>query len=93
MANVFIYFISDIFWTQCWGVTIASMWPTFDGDHFVISLCLNELKGPMISVNDYLLPKNLMLPSSIGLYNGAHAFIIGGMFLDYIWECPTMIGH
>ena len=38
------------------------------------SLCLHELQWLMISVDDCLLPKNVMSPLAIGLHNGVHLF-------------------
>ena len=48
------------------------------------SLCLHELQWLMISVDDYLLPKNVMYPLAVGLHNGVHLFIIGRVFTDNI---------
>jgi hypothetical protein len=45
------------------------------------SLCLHELQGLVISVDDCLLPNNVVLPLSAGLYNGIHLFFIGGVLM------------
>jgi hypothetical protein len=47
-------------------------------------LCLYELQGLMISVDDCLLSQNVMFPLTIGLYNGIHFLVIGGVFPDSI---------
>ena len=47
----------------------------------------------MISVDDRLLSENVMLLLSEGFYNGIHLLIIGGIFVDGIGECLTMISH
>ena len=41
------------------------------------SLCLHELQWIMISVGDYLLPKNVMSPLEAGFHNGVHFFVVG----------------
>ena len=46
------------------------------------SLCLHELQWLMISVDDFLLPKNVMLPLAIGLHNGVHLFVISRVLTD-----------
>jgi hypothetical protein len=38
------------------------------------SLCLHEMQCLMISVDDCLLPKNVMSPLAEGLHNGLHFF-------------------
>jgi hypothetical protein len=40
------------------------------------SLCLHELQWLMISVNDCLLPKNVMSPVAADFHNGVHFFVI-----------------
>jgi hypothetical protein len=40
------------------------------------SLCLHELQWIMISVDDCLLPKNVMSPMAVGLHNGEHLFFV-----------------
>ena len=51
---------------------------------FLFSLCLYELQRLVISVDDYLLPMDVMVPLSKGMYNRIHLFIIGGIFANYI---------
>jgi hypothetical protein len=48
------------------------------------SLCLHELKRLMISMDDCLLPKNVMPLLAVGLQNGVHLFVITGVFTDSI---------
>jgi hypothetical protein len=48
------------------------------------TLFLHELQRLMISVNDSLLPENIMPPLSVGLYNGVHFFVISGVLTDGI---------
>jgi hypothetical protein len=43
-------------------------------------LCLYELHRLVISVYDRLFPQNVMFPLTIGLYNGIHFLVIGGVF-------------
>jgi hypothetical protein len=48
------------------------------------SLCLYELQRLMISVNECLIPKNVMLPLATCLYNGINFFVICGVLVDDI---------
>jgi hypothetical protein len=48
------------------------------------SLCLHEMKWLMISVDDYLFPKNVMSPLLLGLHNGVHFFVISRVLTDNI---------
>jgi hypothetical protein len=54
-------------------------------------LCLYELQRLVISVYDRLFPQNVMFPLMISFYNGTHFLFIGGVFLDSIGECLTMV--
>jgi hypothetical protein len=56
-------------------------------------LCLYELHRLVITVYDHLLPKNVMFPLTTRLYNGIHLLVKGGVFLDSIGECLTMVCH
>jgi hypothetical protein len=56
-------------------------------------LCLYELQRLAISVYDSLFPQDVMFPLTTGLYNGIHFLVIGGVFLDTIRECLTMVCH
>jgi hypothetical protein len=56
-------------------------------------LCLYELHQLVINVYDHLFPQDVMFPLTIGLYNGIHFLVIGGVFLDSIGECFTMVCH
>jgi hypothetical protein len=48
------------------------------------SLCLHELQQLMISVDDCLLPENVMPPLVVGLHNGVHFFVISRVLMDDI---------
>jgi hypothetical protein len=48
------------------------------------SLCLHELQWLMISVDDCLLPKNVMSPLAAGLHNGVHFFFVSRVRTDSI---------
>jgi hypothetical protein len=45
----------------------------------------------VINVDDRLFSQHVMIPLTIGLYNGIHFLVIGGVFLDSILECLTMV--
>ena len=55
--------------------------------------CLYELQRLVLNVHDRLFSQNVMFPLTIGLYNGIHFLVIGGVFLDSIGECLTMVCH
>jgi hypothetical protein len=46
------------------------------------SLCLHELQRLMISVDDCLLPDNVMPPLEVVLNNGAHLFLISRALMN-----------
>jgi hypothetical protein len=48
------------------------------------ALCIHELQWLMISVDDSLLPKNVMSPLATGLHNGVHFFVISRIITDII---------
>jgi hypothetical protein len=48
------------------------------------SLSFHELQQLMISVDDYLLPDNIMPPLVEGLKNGVHLFIISWVIMEDI---------
>jgi hypothetical protein len=48
------------------------------------SLCLHELQWLMISVDDYLLPNNVMSPLAAVFHNGLHFFFISRVLTDSI---------
>jgi hypothetical protein len=48
------------------------------------SLCLHELQWLMISVDDCLLPKNVMSPLTLGLHNGVDFFVVSRVLTDNI---------
>ena len=45
-----------------------------------LPLCLYELQGSVVCVDDHFLPQNVMLPLSASLHNGIHLFVISGIF-------------
>jgi hypothetical protein len=49
-----------------------------------LPLCLYELQRLVINVDDRILSQNVMFPLMIGLYNGIHFLVIGGVFLDSV---------
>jgi hypothetical protein len=48
------------------------------------SLCLHELQWLIISVNDCLLPKNVMSPLEAIFNNGVDFFVISRVLMDNI---------
>ena len=48
------------------------------------ALFLHELQWLMISVDDCLLPKNVMSPLAVGFHNGVHFFVISRVLTDSI---------
>jgi hypothetical protein len=48
------------------------------------SLSLHELQWLMISVDDCLLPNNVMSPLAVGLHNGLHFFVVSRVLTDKI---------
>jgi hypothetical protein len=49
-----------------------------------LPLCLYELQGSVVYVDDRFLPQNVMLPLSESLDNGIHFFVISGIVLDCV---------
>jgi hypothetical protein len=49
-----------------------------------IALCMHELEWLMISVDDCLLPKNLMSPLVAGLHNVVHFFVVSRVLTNKI---------
>ena len=49
-----------------------------------LPLCLYELHGSMVCVDDCLLPQNVMLPLLTSLHNGIHFFFISGVLVNYV---------
>jgi hypothetical protein len=56
-----------------------------------LSLCVYELQRLVISVDDCLISQNVMFPLTMGLCNGIHFLIIGGVFSNNILEFLTMV--
>jgi hypothetical protein len=48
------------------------------------SLCLHKMQWLMISVDDCILPKNVMSPLEAGFRNGVHFFFISRVLTDNI---------
>jgi hypothetical protein len=48
------------------------------------SMCLHELEWLMISVDDCLLPKNVMSPLATCLHNGVHLFVVSRVLMNNI---------
>jgi hypothetical protein len=48
------------------------------------SLCLHELQWLMISVDDCLLPQNLISPLAAGFYNGVHFLVVSRVITNNI---------
>jgi len=48
------------------------------------SLCLHELQQLLISVDDYILPNNVIPPLAVGLHNGVHLFAVHRVLTDNI---------
>jgi hypothetical protein len=49
-----------------------------------IPLCLYELQGLVVCVDDRFLPQNVMLPLSAKLHNGIHFFVISGILSNNV---------
>jgi hypothetical protein len=49
-----------------------------------LPLCLYELQGSVVCVDDCFLPQNVMLPLTTGLHNGIHFFVISGILSDCV---------
>ena len=49
-----------------------------------LPLCLYELQGSVVCVDDCLLPQNVVLPLLAHLHNGIHFFVISGILVDYV---------
>ena len=49
-----------------------------------LPLCLYELQGSVVCVDDCFLPQNVMLPLLTRLHNGIHFFVISGMLADCV---------
>jgi len=47
-------------------------------------LCLYELQGLVVCVDDRFLPHNVILPLMASLHNGIHFFVIGGILSDCV---------
>ena len=49
-----------------------------------LPLCLFELQGSMVCVDDCFLPQNVIIPFIVGLHNGIHFLVIGGILSDCV---------
>jgi hypothetical protein len=67
----------EVEWLQVCGPLLLAIILQF-------SLCLHELQWLMNSVDDCLLPKNVMSPLATSLHNGVHFFVISRALTDNI---------
>jgi len=58
-----------------------------------LPLCLYELQGSVVCVDDHILSQNAILPLSSSLHNGIHIFVISGILLDCVEKCLIVICH
>ena len=58
-----------------------------------LPLCLYELQGSMVYVDDRFLSQNVILPLPTSLHNGIHFFFISGILSDCVGQCLTVICH
>jgi hypothetical protein len=58
-----------------------------------LPLCMYELQGSVVYVDDRFLSQNVMLPLSESLHNALHLFVISWMLSYYVGECLTVIRH
>jgi hypothetical protein len=58
-----------------------------------LPLCLYELQGSVVYVDDRFLPQNVMLPFLASLHNGIHYFFISGILSDCVGQCLIAICH
>ena len=49
-----------------------------------LPLCLYELQGSVVCVDDRFLSQNVMLPLPTSLHNGIHFFVISGILSDCV---------
>ena len=49
-----------------------------------LPLCLYELQGLVVCVDDCFLTQNVMLPLSVSLHNGIHFFVIIQILSDFV---------
>jgi hypothetical protein len=56
-----------------------------------LPLCLYELQGSVVCVDDCFLPQNVMLPLSSSMHNGIHFFVISGIISNCVEQCRTVI--
>jgi len=75
-ASFFILYVEVEFLQVCGPLLMAVI--------LQFSLCLHELQWLMINVDDCLLPKNLMYPLVVGLYNGVHFLVVSRVLADSI---------
>ena len=58
-----------------------------------LPLCLYQLQGLVVCVDDRFLPQNVVLPLAACMHNGIHLFVISGIFADCVGQCLTVICH
>ena len=58
-----------------------------------LPLCLYELQGLVVCVDDRFFSQNVMLPLPTRLHNGIHFFVLSGILPDCVRKCLTVICH
>ena len=58
-----------------------------------LPLCLYELQGSVVYVDDFFLPENVILPLWTSLHNGIHFFVVSEILVNCVKQCLTMICH
>ena len=56
-----------------------------------LPLCMYELQGSVVCVDDRFVPQNVMLPLAAPLHNGIHFFVISRILADCVGQCLTVI--
>jgi hypothetical protein len=81
--------ISDVIGTSCFILDVEVellqvCGPLFMAVILQFSLCLHELHCLIISVDDCILPKNVMSPLATSFYNGVHFLVVSSVLSDSI---------
>ena len=58
-----------------------------------LPLCLYELQGSVVCVDDFVLPQHVMLPLLTSMQNGIHLFFISGILANCVRKCLIVICH
>jgi hypothetical protein len=56
-----------------------------------LPLCMYELQGSVVCVDDSFLSENVILSLLTSLHNGIHFFFISGILLYCVRKCLTVI--